>query len=117
MSLGKAFKRAFSLKCPACSKGKLFTSYIKIKPAESCSNCGLDFRSFDVGDAPAYFSVFIIGILIPVLAVVVDAYFTPALWAHIILWIPITLVFCYLSLIYIRAIFMHIEHEVKGKNK
>jgi len=99
------------LKCPKCAKGNIFASYSKIKPATSCVFCGEDFTSYNVGDSPAYFSIFTVGALVPVLAVTTDSYFMPPLWVHALIWLPVTILFCYLTLIYIRSIFIHIEYK------
>ena len=106
-----------SLKCPKCGEGKIFKSYIKLKPAEKCSNCGNDFTKYNVGDAPAYFSIFTMGILIPVLAIILEIYFEPAFWFHALIWVPATILFCYFTLIYVRAIFMNLEERVKPNEK
>jgi uncharacterized protein (DUF983 family) len=113
MSYSKIIGKSLRLKCPACGSGKIFHSYLKIKPADKCDSCGLDLTKFNVGDAPAYFSIFTVGILVPVLAILVEIYFEPSFLIHAILWIPITILFCYLTLIFIRSIFIHIEHNFK----
>ena len=109
--------RFISLKCPACAGGRLFQSYLRLKPAESCESCGVDFKSYDVGDAPQYFSVFLVGIIIPVFAVLLDSYAQPPYWVHILIWVPATILFSYLSLIYIRAAFMHLEYKMKNRKR
>lgn len=101
--------------CPKCRKGKIFESYIKLKPAEKCSNCGNDFAKYNVGDAPAYFSIFTMGILIPVLAIILEIYFEPAFWVHALIWIPATILFCYFTLIYVRCLFINLEEKVKNE--
>ncbi len=111
MSYPKIIRRSLSLKCPACGEGKIFESYIKIKPTSACTKCGLDFTKFNVGDAPAYFSIFTVGVLVPVLAIITEIYYQPSFLVHAALWLPITFLFCYLTLIYIRSIFIHIEHK------
>lgn len=103
----------FSLKCPTCGKDKIFRSILKIKPAEQCDNCGLDYTKFDIGDAPAYMGVFIICFVIPILAIITEIYFSPALIVHALLWFPLTIIFTYIILIYSRSYFIHKEFERK----
>ncbi len=100
-----------SLKCPACEKGKMFRSILKIKTQDQCNNCNLDYTSFDIGDAPAYMGVFIICFVVPLLAIITEIYFSPSLIIHALLWVPLTIIFTYLILIYSRAYFIHKEYE------
>lgn len=74
--------------CPQCGARTLFNGVAEF--AERCRACGLDFTQFNVGDGPAAFLTLIIGALIVVLALVVDAMFSPPIWVHALLWIPLT---------------------------
>lgn len=49
------------LRCGRCDQGKLFSSYLKFRP--SCDICGLDFRSADTADGPAFFAGSLVMIL------------------------------------------------------
>ena len=56
--------------------------------AKRCSNCGLDFDSFNVGDGPAAFLILIVGAIVVVGALVLDASAEPSWWVHLV-WIPV----------------------------
>jgi uncharacterized protein (DUF983 family) len=56
--------------------------------AERCCACGLDYSSFNVGDGPAAFLIFIVGTITVVGALLVDGAFSPPCWVHLI-WIPV----------------------------
>jgi len=56
--------------------------------APKCNACGLDFSSFNVGDGPAAFLIFIVGTITVVAALVVDGAFSPRWWVHLV-WIPV----------------------------
>jgi uncharacterized protein (DUF983 family) len=75
--------------CPRCGKGPMFAGTIRFAPC--CSNCGLDFDSFNVGDGPAAFLTLGIGTLVTILAVIVELALEPAWWIHVLLWVPLTL--------------------------
>jgi uncharacterized protein (DUF983 family) len=62
-----------------------------VRFAPQCRSCGLDFDSFNVGDGPAAFLIFIVGAIVVVAALVVDGAFSPPWWVHLI-WIPVTAV-------------------------
>ena len=57
--------------------------------ARCCTECGLNFDGFNVGDGPAAFLIFIVGTLVVVAALLVDGAFGPPWWVHLV-WIPVT---------------------------
>ena len=79
---------AASLKglCPRCSARTLFAGLARFAP--KCASCELDFAGFDVGDGPAVFLILIVGTIIAVAALVVDAAYAPRWWVHLV-WLPI----------------------------
>jgi uncharacterized protein (DUF983 family) len=72
--------------CPQCGAHTLFAGWVRF--ASKCRGCGLDFDSFNVGDGPAAFLIFIVGTIVVVSALVVDGAFTPPWWVHLI-WVPV----------------------------
>ena len=57
--------------------------------AHRCRACGLDYSSFNVGDGPAAFLIFIVGGIVVALAIWVELRFAPPFWVHILLWVPL----------------------------
>jgi len=76
--------------CPRCGAPGLFVSFLKF--ASGCRVCGLDFRAFNVGDGAAAFLILIVGAVVSLLAIVVELKYSPPLWLHLILWLPLTIV-------------------------
>jgi uncharacterized protein (DUF983 family) len=72
--------------CPRCGARSLFAGWVRL--AARCSNCGLDFTTFNVGDGPAAFLILIVGAIVVTGALVFDAAVEPPLWVHLI-WIPV----------------------------
>ena len=72
--------------CPRCGARALFDGWVRFAP--KCENCGLDYASFNVGDGPAAFLILIVGALVVVGALVLDASTEPPFWVHLI-WIPV----------------------------
>lgn len=75
--------------CPRCGQGRLYSGLLT--PAERCSACGLDYGFIDSGDGPAVFVILILGFVIAGLALLVEMAFSPPLWLHALLWIPLVL--------------------------
>jgi uncharacterized protein (DUF983 family) len=72
--------------CPRCGSKSLFEGWVKL--ASECSNCCLDYSAFNVGDGPAAFLILIIGAVLTIGALIVDAAWSPLWFVHLI-WIPI----------------------------
>lgn len=75
--------------CPQCGAAELFRSVTGF--SANCTNCGLDFGQFNVGDGPAAFLIMIVGAIVTLLAIIVQLNFEPPFWVHILLWVPVTL--------------------------
>ena len=82
-----ALANALGGNCPRCGAHSLFGGWVRF--AHQCPKCGLDYDSFNVGDGPAAFLIFIVGAIVVVGALVLDAAAEPPWWVHLI-WIPIT---------------------------
>jgi uncharacterized protein (DUF983 family) len=83
---GSSLEAALKGNCPRCGAPTLFKGWVSF--ASKCRNCGLDFDSFNVGDGPAAFLIFIVGTIVVVSALVVDGTYSPPWWVHLV-WIPV----------------------------
>jgi uncharacterized protein (DUF983 family) len=88
--LWQSLLRGASLKCPACGVGSLFRRYLKV--SETCVRCGESLHHHRADDAPAYFTIVIVGHVVVSLVLVVEMAFRPPMWLHAALWLPLTLV-------------------------
>lgn len=73
--------------CPRCGARTLFGGLTGFAP--KCGACGLDFGRFNVGDGPAAFLTMIIGALVVALALWFEFSFSPPLWLHAVIWLPV----------------------------
>jgi uncharacterized protein (DUF983 family) len=67
----------------------LFSGYLKV--ADNCSHCGEDLHHQRADDAPAYFTITIVGHIIIPLVVVAELGWRWPTWLHLIIWFPATL--------------------------
>jgi uncharacterized protein (DUF983 family) len=81
--------RGANQSCPACGDGKLFQSFLKV--ADACPSCGEELHHQRADDAPAYFTMFLVGHIVVGLVMVVEKAFEPALWVHALIWGPLLL--------------------------
>jgi uncharacterized protein (DUF983 family) len=86
VSEGSPLRAAIAGDCPKCGARTLFDGWIGF--ADKCRGCGLDFSSFNVGDGPAAFLIFVVGTITVVAALIVDGAFAPPWWVHLV-WIPV----------------------------
>jgi len=76
--------------CPACGKGALYTSYLKVVPV--CANCGEDLHHQRADDAPPYFTMFIVGHIVVGGLLLLEQTLAPATWVHLVIWLPLTVI-------------------------
>lgn len=82
--LGRAIWRGLRCRCPACGKGRVLHSYLKVNDA--CPSCGEDLTPQRADDGPAYLTILIVGhVMIPAMAAYFIA-FRPGPWNMIALF-------------------------------
>lgn len=54
--------RGIAQKCPACGKGHMFRSFLKV--ADTCKHCGEELHHHRADDGPAYLTILIVGHLL-----------------------------------------------------
>lgn len=76
-------------RCPKCGEGKLFKKYLKVN--DDCDKCGEALHHHRADDAPAYFTIFIVGKIIVGLFAWVELQYQPPYWVHAVLWVPLVI--------------------------
>jgi uncharacterized protein (DUF983 family) len=69
----------------------MFAGYLT--PAESCSVCGLAFEPLRADDAPAYFTIFIVGHIVVGGLLMTEKAWHPPMLLEAAVWLPAILVF------------------------
>ena len=103
------WRAALFATCPECGAPGLFEGAARFR--ERCPACGLDYSRYNVGDGPAAFLTLIVGALIIVLALLLDAAVRPPIWVHVILWVPLTIVAVIYGLRVGKAALLASEHQ------
>jgi uncharacterized protein (DUF983 family) len=78
---------ALACRCPRCGRGHLFTGLLNVRAA--CEVCRLDLSAQDAGDGPAVLVILLLGLIVVALAATVEIRFSPPIWVHLVLWIPL----------------------------
>ena len=99
-----------SCHCPECGEGPVFQTYLGL--ASACTVCGVSFEKADAGDGPAFFVMFLVGILVTPPVLIVQILFDPPAWVHLVIWAPVIIG---LSLILLRP-FKSLLFALQWKN-
>ena len=75
-------------RCPRCGEGRLFRAFLKVN--DSCPACGEELHHHRADDFPAYLVIVIVGHIVVALTLLVEAAFSPPLWLHALIWLPLT---------------------------
>ena len=88
--LGRSLRRGFAGRCPACGKGALFRAYLKV--VDHCEACGEELSHQRADDAPAYFTIAIVGHFI-IAGVLASEWVAPdsPFWIPALIWSALAL--------------------------
>jgi uncharacterized protein (DUF983 family) len=111
-TLAETALRGLACRCPRCGQGKLYASFLTLRP--SCEACGLDYAFIDSGDGPAIFIIMIAGAIVVGCALVVEIKYQPPLWLHAVLWLPLILVTTLLPLRSMKSLLTALQFHHKA---
>ena len=112
-SLRVPILRGLAGRCPRCGKGHLFAGFLTLKPR--CESCGLDFSFADAADGPAFFVMFFSGFVVAGSALAVEALYSPPLWVHAVLWIPLILITTLLPLRPVKGLLIALQYHHRAE--
>jgi uncharacterized protein (DUF983 family) len=84
-----ALRRGLRRRCPACGKARLFTGYLTLRAP--CPSCGLDTQRYRADDAPAYFTIAIVGHIVVPMVLMIEKMYQPSTLLQLSVSIPVTL--------------------------
>jgi Uncharacterized protein conserved in bacteria len=79
-------------RCPNCGRGPLFQGFLRVAP--QCAACGQDLKAADSGDGPAVFVILIAGFLVAFAALFTEVAYSPPVWVHLVVFLPLAAVVC-----------------------
>ncbi|OQM74741.1 DUF983 domain-containing protein [Manganibacter manganicus] len=98
--------------CPRCGEGRLFPGFLTV--GKECGNCRLDYSFADAGDGPAVFVILIIGFVVVGLALWMEVSYSPPLWLHFLLWIPLAVALCLTALRLMKGVLVTLQYRNKA---
>ncbi len=75
-------------RCPKCGEGRLFRAFLKVN--DNCPACGEELHHHRADDFPAYLVIVVVGHIVVALTLGVEAAYSPPLWLHALIWLPLT---------------------------
>ncbi len=103
-TLWNSLKRGFRRTCPRCGRGSMFAGYLTAN--ETCSSCNLAFEPLRADDAPAYFTLSIVGHIVVSGYLIMETTWHPNVWLQAAVWLPATLILTLGLLPYIKGAVM-----------
>jgi uncharacterized protein (DUF983 family) len=94
--LWAAVRRGLARRCPACGKATLFTGYLTLRAP--CPVCRLDATRYRADDAPAYFTIVVVGHIVVPLLLLAERLYAPPTWFEMTVFAPLTLMLTLLIL-------------------
>jgi len=88
--------RGFMGHCPNCDQASLFRKFLKVQ--DNCPNCGEDLHHHRADDAPAYFTILIVGHILVPIALLVQTKWSPDVSWLLGIGIPTIIISCLLLL-------------------
>jgi uncharacterized protein (DUF983 family) len=104
-----AFFRGFRRKCPRCGEGSMFRGYLSI--AEQCVHCALPFEPLRADDAPAYFTIAIVGHIVVSGLLALETFMHPPTWVQLAIWLPSTAIMSLALLPYLKGAVMAVIYS------
>jgi uncharacterized protein (DUF983 family) len=84
-----ALKRGFRCRCPACGEGRMFGSFLKVKPV--CETCGEELFHEQAHDFPPYVTMSIVAHVILFGIVLVEQHAEWSMLQHMLVWPALTI--------------------------
>jgi len=92
----QALWRGFLMRCPSCGTGNIFRAFLKV--SDTCPHCDEALHHHKADDAPAYFTILIVGHIVIPLLLAVEVAYKPDMLLHMIVWPTLTVVLSLLLL-------------------
>ena len=109
-----SLRSAVCARCPRCGAGRLYAGLLTLRVAPKCERCGLDFAFAEVGDGPAVFAIFILGVLVLAGAMIAEFKLGIPYLVHMPFWIVVTPLLALWLLRSLKALLMLIQYRQRS---
>lgn len=106
-----AMLRGALLRCPACGKGRLFSRFVSVN--HDCPSCGEALHHQRADDAPAYFTIFIVGHVAVGGVLWMEKAYMPSPWLQASIWLTLAVVMSLWLLPRIKGILIGLQWALR----
>lgn len=92
----------------------MFAAYVRM--ARDCTACGLEYEPYRADDAPAYFTILIVGHVVVPGMLLLEQGLHPPSWVHMALWMPLTLVLTLALLPRVKGAIVGVQWALNVRN-
>lgn len=110
-STQQALWRGAMGRCPACGVGRMFSSYLKVAP--KCTHCGEELHHQRADDAPAYFTMVIVGHIVVAGVLMMERALVPPTWVQLAVWLPMTAIMSLLLLPVVKGMLVGLQWALR----
>lgn len=107
----RAMLRGALGRCPSCGTGKLFSRFVSVN--HSCPHCGEALHHQRADDAPAYFTIFIVGHVAVGGVLWMERAYMPSPWLQAAVWLTVSVVMSLLLLPRIKGILIGLQWALR----
>jgi uncharacterized protein (DUF983 family) len=93
---GVGVTRGLANRCPVCGEGAVFAGFLRV--VDRCGHCAVPLGRLRADDAPPYFTILLTGHLLVPGVLWVERVWTPPMWLHMAVWLPLFTLVCTLLL-------------------
>lgn len=98
-------------RCPACGRGKLFSRFVSVNT--NCPHCGEALHHQRADDAPAYFTIFIVGHVAVGGVLWMERAYMPSPWLQAAVWLTVAIVLSLTLLPRIKGILIGLQWALR----
>ncbi len=106
-----ALLRGARTTCPACGRGPLYRAFLKVH--DTCPSCGEALHHQRADDAPAYFTMVIVGHVVVGGLLSVEQAFAPPSWVQLSIWLPATVILSLLLLPRVKGMLIGMQWALR----
>ena len=85
----------------------MFAGYLRLE--ERCDVCALDLAELNAADGPAFFAMSFVGVFVGFAALIVEVAYSPPVWVHMAVWLPLIVLLCVLLLRPIKGVMVALQ--------
>lgn len=80
---------------------------------QHCDGCGLELGAYRSDDAPAYFTILLVGHVIVPSMLILEQTSHPAAWVHMAAWLPLTLGLTVVLLPRVKGVLLGLQWKLR----